>query len=141
MVHYANKFGRPEGRPDFSLDGVKPLSGEEWERLRPKFHCKVGITNVWRVPALHSKERLRINGKCLHPNQKPIELMELIIEASSEPGDLIWEPFGGLCTAAIAAFRLRRRCVSAEIQREFYEAAVRRLRNAQPIQTNYYAAP
>ncbi|MFA0735355.1 MAG: hypothetical protein OGMRLDGQ_001855 [Candidatus Fervidibacter sp.] len=130
MVNYANRFGRPEGRPYFSLDGVKPLSGAEWAKLRPKFYCKVGVTNVWRVPPLHSKERIRIGNKSFHPNQKPLELMELIIEASSDPGDLIWEPFGGLCTAALAAYRLKRRCVSAEIQREFYEMAVRRLQNA-----------
>jgi DNA modification methylase len=64
------------------------------------------------------------------PNQKPLDIMRLIIEASSDPGDLVWEPFGGLCTAAIAAFQLKRRCVSAEINREFFELAVRRLQSA-----------
>lgn len=130
MVEFANRYGDPKGRPYFSLDGEKPLTKEEWASLRPKFHCKVGVTNVWRVPPLNSQERIRKGTKSLHPNQKPLELMRLIIETSSDPGDLVWEPFGGLCTAAIAAFQLKRRCVSAEIRREFFELAVRRLQSA-----------
>lgn len=130
LVAFANAHGDPLGRPYFSTDGVRPLSRAEWERMRPKFHCKVGITNVWRVPPLNGRERLRTEGKSSHPNQKPIDLMRLIIEASSDRGDLVWEPFGGLCSAAIAAYQLGRACVSAEINREFYELAVRRLQGA-----------
>jgi hypothetical protein len=130
MVQYANTYGRPEGRPYFSLNGVHPATREEWARMRPKFYCKVGITNVWRVPPLNGRERVRVGTKSLHPNQKPIDLMRLIIEASTDVGDLVWEPFGGLCTGALAAFQLKRRCVSAEVNREFFELAVRRLHDA-----------
>jgi hypothetical protein len=130
LVRFANEHGHPDGRPYFSLDGIRPLTREEWAALRPKFYCKVGVTNVWRVPPLNGRERIRTGNKSFHPNQKPLDIMRLIIEASSDPGDLVWEPFGGLCTAAIAAFQLKRRCVSAEINREFFELAVRRLQSA-----------
>jgi len=130
LVEYANKFGKLEGRPYFSANGICPLNGEEWSKFRAKFYCKVGVTNVWRVPPLHSKERVRIGGKGCHPNQKPLELMKIILEACSDPGDLVWEPFGGLCTAAIASYKFGRHCLSAEIQRAFYELAVGRLQNA-----------
>jgi len=129
LVNYANKYGDPKGRPYFSIDGEKPLAGEEWAKMRAKFYCKPGITNVWREPPLNGKERIKIYGKSIHLNQKPLKLMELIIESSSDEGDLIWEPFGGLCTAAIAAYKLGRKCYSAEIRHEFYEIAVRRLQN------------
>jgi len=130
LVEFANQHGAPEGRPYFSADGKRPMTKEEWSRLRPKFYCKVGVTNVWRVPPLNGRERIRAGSKSFHPNQKPLDIIRLIIEVSSDPGDLVWEPFGGLCTAAIASLQLRRRCVSAEINREFFELAIRRLQGA-----------
>lgn len=56
-----------------------------------------------------------------------MSITRLIIEASSNPGDVVWEPFGGMCTAAAASARLGRRCHSAEIDRNFYDRAAGRL--------------
>ena len=50
LVDYANRHGNPRGTPYFSLDGVRPLSGAQWEAMRAKFKCEVGVTNVWREP-------------------------------------------------------------------------------------------
>jgi site-specific DNA-methyltransferase (adenine-specific) len=130
LVSYANQHGQLEGRPYFSLDSVKPADAEAWEKMRSKFVCKPGVTNVWREPPLNGNERMKLGTKSAHLNQKPLSQMELIIESSSEYGDLIWEPFGGLCTAALAAYRLGRRCVSAEISQDFYKLALRRLQIA-----------
>lgn len=66
--------------------------------------------------------------RSLHGSQKPVALIRLAIEAGTDPGDVVWEPFGGLCPAALSSAVLDRRCFSAEIVPEFYEAAVRRLR-------------
>jgi DNA methylase len=130
LAIFANRYGCSEGRPYFSLDGVNPATAEEWAGMRSKFSCKHGITNVWNEPSVNGSERLKSGSKSLHLNQKPLKLIELIIEASSGVNDLVWEPFGGLCTAAIASHKLRRRCVSAEIQRDFYELAMTRLHEA-----------
>ena len=127
LVAYANRHGKPAGRPYFSLDGMFPASAEEWARMRSKFRCKVGVTNVWEEPPLHGAERLKHGSRNAHCNQKPLRLVSLMLESSSDPHDVVWEPFGGLCTAAVAAKRARRRCHSAEINREFYEMAVTRL--------------
>ncbi len=127
LVRFANEKGKPDGRPYFSRDGQQPITPEEWATMRSKFYCKPGITNVWREPPLNGTERVKAGTKSTHLNQKPLRLLETIIEASSDPGDLIWEPFGGLCSIAIAALKLSRKCVSAEIQRDFYDLAVERL--------------
>ena len=127
LSEYANRHGRPEGRPYYSLDGVRPATASEWSRMRGKFHCAVGITNVWREPAVRGSERLKQGYKCVHINQKPLRLLEQIIRASSDPGDVVWEPFGGLCSAAIAAVNAGRKCYSAEILPEYYAAARQRL--------------
>jgi DNA modification methylase len=60
-------------------------------------------------------------------NQKPLKLLEMILHASSEPGDVIWEPFGGLCSASIAAHKLKRRSFAAECVTDFFNIAVKRL--------------
>jgi len=127
LARYANQHGDPTGRPYYSVDGKNPLSGEAWSRMRAKFYCEVGVSNVWREPAVRGKERLKRDYKCVHMNQKPLRLLEQILVASSDPGDVIWEPFGGLCSTAIAAVNTGRRCFSAEIHDEYFEVARERL--------------
>lgn len=129
IVAYANRYGDPKGRPYFSINGISPLSKEEYEKLFPKFHGKYGVTNVWTYPPLHNGERIRLpkSTKYAHLNQKPLSLMRLIIEASSDKGDIIWEPFGGLCTAAVVALHTERKAYCAEIKPEIFEMAVQRL--------------
>lgn len=126
---YANKNGIPEGRPYFSVDGKKPLTKKQWENMRAKFYCKAGITNVWSEPAVRGGERLKNKSKCLHMNQKPLKLLELIIESSSDKNDVIWEPFGGLCSATIAAHKLSRRAFAAEINSDYFDISTKRLDN------------
>lgn len=45
----------------------------------------------------------------------------------SDPGDVLWEPFGGLCTASIAAAEIGRRAFAAEIRPAIYERALQRI--------------
>ncbi len=127
LAAYANKHGKAKGRPYFSLDGKGPITGAEWSSMRAKFHCCNGTTNVWSVPAVRGDERLKDANQCVHMNQKPLRLLELCIQASSEAGDVVWEPFGGLCSGSIAAHKLKRRSYAAEILEEYYYVAIRRL--------------
>ena len=129
LQNYANKYGKQDGRPYFSLDGKKPLSGEEWGRMRSKFRCPHGRTNVWSRPPVSGSERLKnAKGKALHLNQKPLDLMEMIITASSEVGDVVWEPFGGLFTGSLAAQRLGRRAFGGEINPYYFNASLSRFK-------------
>jgi site-specific DNA-methyltransferase (adenine-specific) len=102
--------------------------------MRAKFHCEVGVHNIWRELPVRGDERIngtrsRMQWKyaSLHGSQKPLRLTELIVRASTDPGDVVWDPFGGLCTTGIACLNLNRRCFSAEIVPEFYIAAKERL--------------
>lgn len=134
LAAYANEHGEPQGRPYFSTDGKRPISGDEWAGLRAKFTCGVGVTNVWRAPQVAGSERIqgtrsgmKYKFRSLHGSQKPLKLIELILRASTDEGDVVWEPFGGLCPGAIVSGRLGRRYHAAEIIPEFYAAAVKRL--------------
>jgi hypothetical protein len=128
LASYANEHGDPAGRPYFSLDGQRPATGSEWAELRSYFDCPHGITNVWSRPALRSEERVKgPSGKAVHLNQKPLDLMEVIIAATSTPGDVVWEPFGGLFTGSIAAALIERQAFTAEIDATYFQFGVERL--------------
>lgn len=127
LARYAAQHGRPTDRPYFSLDGRTPLTAAQWSRMRAKWNHVHGVTNVWSEPALRNEERIRVAGRFLHTNQKPLRLIERIVRASSDPGDVVWEPFGGLCTTAVAALRTGRRCHAAEVAPAFFAAARERL--------------
>lgn len=129
IQEYANTHGKLDSRPFFSIDGVNPVSAEQWRRLRPKFNYIHGLTNVWNEPSVNGKERLRKGQKSLHLNQKPLKLIDSIISMTSDVGDVIWEPFGGLCTAAVSSIHLERNCYSCEINKEIFLQASERIKN------------
>lgn len=134
LVAYANEHGLATGRPYFSLDGKNSVTGAQWSRMRAKWNHTHGITNVWSEPAVRGSERFKDSqAKAAHANQKSLRLIERIITASSDEGDVIWEPFGGLCSAAIASLRTGRRCYSAEINDNFYALAKARLEEECPL--------
>lgn len=69
------------------------------------------IDNVWRIPCLQpaSKEMLG------YPTQKPVELLERIVNASSNPGDIVLDPFCGCGTTIAAAQKLGRPWIGIDI--------------------------
>lgn len=126
LADYANQKGKKEGRPYFSMDGISPLKGSQWKYLRNKFYCPFGVTNVWTTPQLRDKERIKLGNKAIHLNQKPLALIDLLISASSDKGDLVWDPFGGLFSTAISAHSLNRNCCTAEIDVDMYRYGISR---------------
>ena len=131
MSTWCTKHGRPSARPYFSLDGKTAPTAAEWNRMRAKWTHVHALTNVWQEPPVHGEERVKAaNGPgYFHANQKPLSLMRRQILASTEPGDVVWEPFGGLCSASVAAIQLGRTAHASEMNPEFFEAAVLRLRD------------
>src|SRR5271156_623938 len=65
-----------------------------------------------------------------HLNQKPLEFMCRILNAATDHGDVIWEPFGGLASASVAAVRMGRFPCVAEVDHDFAEIAAQRLDDA-----------
>jgi site-specific DNA-methyltransferase (adenine-specific) len=62
-----------------------------------------------------------------HPTQKPVALLERILLASTNEGDLVLDPFAGSGTTALAALRLRRHALGCELSAEFLSLSVRRI--------------
>jgi len=66
-----------------------------------------------------------------HPTQKPEKLLAKIILASSDEGDVVFDPFGGAGTTAVVAKKLNRRFVGVEIDETYCCLAEKRLRMAE----------
>ena len=129
IAAFANAKGKGDGRPYFGKSDGTQFSAAEWELMRAKFHCEIGVSNVWHLPAVRGKERIKKGTSCLHMNQKPLSLLEQIIKSTSDVGDVVWEPFGGLCSASVAAIRTGRIAFAAELNQEYCKSAIERIKN------------
>jgi len=81
------------------------------------------MKSVWTVPPPESWEKKF--GK--HPAQKPLALLERIILASSNEGDVVLDPFMGSGTTLLSAFRLRRRTIGCEFELQSVSLSLRRI--------------
>jgi adenine-specific DNA-methyltransferase len=79
--------------------------------------------NVWYF----SRVRYRMPEYEEHPTQKPESLLERIILASSNVGDLVLDPFAGSFTTCAVASRLDRRCIGIERSETYFKIGLRRL--------------
>ena len=70
-------------------------------------------------------------GNKLHPTEKPVKLFELLINQSSEYGDIILDPFSGSGVMAIAACNTKRNFICIEKDKEYFDLSVQRLKDAQ----------
>jgi site-specific DNA-methyltransferase (adenine-specific) len=100
-------------------------------KSRHTFHYKLmketnrgkQMKSVWEIRPPEAWEKKF--GK--HPTQKPVALLERILLASSNEGDLILDPFSGSGTTLLAAFRLRRHALGCELSAEFLSLSLRRI--------------
>jgi site-specific DNA-methyltransferase (adenine-specific) len=81
------------------------------------------MKSVWRFTAPGGAEKL--HGR--HPTQKPLALVERCLLASTQPGDLVLDPFLGSGTTAVAAMRTNRRFVGVEMNTIYLDLALVRV--------------
>jgi site-specific DNA-methyltransferase (adenine-specific)/modification methylase len=86
----------------------------------------------WHLPLCTGAERLRQDGQKAHSTQKPEALLYRVLLASSNPGDLVLDPFLGSGTTAVVARRLRRDWLGIEISSDYAAIATERLAAAPP---------
>src|SRR5918995_3498294 len=81
------------------------------------------VSSVWRIASVPMREKS--HGR--HPTQKPLRLLRRAVLASSEEGELVFDPFSGSGTTGVAAKELDRFFVGAETEQEYAELAERRI--------------
>ena len=79
-----------------------------------------GTKNILRIP--------NILGNKNHPTEKPISLMEILITNSSSKDDVVLDPFIGTGATGLACIESCRKFVGIEIDRKYYDIAVKRIK-------------
>jgi adenine-specific DNA-methyltransferase len=82
--------------------------------------------DVWELPNVKAHHVEKTN----HPCQFPIALVQRLIRAFTDPGDLVLDPFLGSGTTAAAAILESRRTIGAEIKQKYYRVAIHRCKQA-----------
>ena len=94
---------------------------KDYEDLRRPFNPLKNYTDVWTFNIIGGKESVE------HPTQKPIKIIQRIINTSSKENDLILDCFMGSGTTAVACKELGRNFIGFEISKEYCEIAEKRL--------------
>jgi DNA modification methylase len=121
---------RPDGS---SSGGLRAREGERtaWNHIGR-------VTQDFRIPdsvITVTRQRGAIGEGIDHPAVFPVGLPAFVIEAFTDPGDAVFEPFGGSGTSLLAAQQTGRRAYALEIAPEYVDVAVKRFRQ------NYAAVP
>jgi len=102
----------------------------DYRRTPPRLYNTAKVPgNVWEFPRVRYKMAEYEN----HPTQKPEKLLERIILTSSNPNDLVLDPFAGSFTTAAVALAQGRRALGIELNPEFYKIGLRRTNIMQEI--------
>jgi len=81
------------------------------------------MKSVWTIPPPEPWDKRF--GK--HPTQKPVALLERILQAASNEGDLVLDPFMGSGTTLLTALRLNRRVLGCELSLEWLDVSIQRI--------------
>jgi modification methylase len=102
-------------RPTFNYDAMKALNDD------------LQMRSDWLFPVCTGAERMKRDGRKLHPTQKPEALLHRIILATTRPGEIVLDPFAGTGTTAAVARKLGRNFVTIERDPDYAAAARERL--------------
>lgn len=71
------------------------------------------------------------NHNSLHPTQKPLELWKYMILTYSNEEDIVFDPFAGSGTTAIACLKTGRKYICCEKEKNYFDIALERIKNEQ----------
>lgn len=92
--------------------------------IMKKLNNNKQMKDVWTTSLTKSSEKKQ--GK--HPTQKPLEILDKIILASTNENDLVLDPFCGSSTTGISAVRLNRRYIGIDNEKEYLEISKKRFK-------------
>ena len=83
-----------------------------------------GTSDVLNIPNKKLKDE---NNKTIHDTEKPVDLMKILIENSSNEGDIVLDPFMGIGSTCVASKILNRQYIGFELDENYYSVANNRL--------------
>ena len=114
----------------FNLDEIRDRNVKyPNQKKNGKFRCNPlgkNPSDVWDIPKVTTGSMRSSKERTDHPAQFPLAVVERIVRASSNPSDLVIDPFAGSCSAGIAAAGLGRVFVGFEIRADYCALAADR---------------
>lgn len=114
------KKSQQQKKYTFNYQAMKQLNDEKQMR------------SDWHIPLCTGAERLKLNGVKAHTTQKPEALLYRVILASSNPGQIVLDPFFGTGTTGAVAKKLGRHFIGIEREAPYIEVAQRRIADVRP---------
>jgi modification methylase len=102
-------------------------------RAMKTLNDELQMRSDWVLPICGGAERLRKDGVKVHPTQKPEALLYRVMLATTNPGDVVLDPFFGTGTTGAVAKRLGRQWIGCERDAGYREAALERIEMALPL--------
>jgi modification methylase len=91
------------------------------------FNNGLQMRSDWVFPICMGAERIKVDGKKAHTTQKPEALLYRLMLASSNPGDVVLDPFFGTGTTGAVAKKLHRHWIGIEREKEYIDIAQKRI--------------
>ena len=91
------------------------------------FNDDLQMRSDWELPLCTGEERVKLNGQKAHPTQKPESLLYRVILSSSNPGDIILDPFFGTGTTGAVSKKLHRHWIGIERDDDYVRVANERI--------------
>jgi site-specific DNA-methyltransferase (adenine-specific)/modification methylase len=105
------------------------------------FNDDLQMRSDWHIPICGGEERIKVNGQKAHSTQKPAELLYRVILSSSNPNDLVLDPFNGSGTTAAVAKRLGRNYIGIEKEDFYIQVTEERLKKVTPLKQELLEHP
>ncbi|MBB3990582.1 site-specific DNA-methyltransferase [Croceicoccus naphthovorans] len=102
-------------------------------RAMKTLNDELQMRSDWVLPICSGPERLKKDGTKVHPTQKPESLLYRVMLATTNPGDVVLDPFFGTGTTGAVAKRLGREWIGCEREGDYREAALERIEMALPL--------
>jgi len=114
----------------FNLDDIRdPNVKYPNQKKNGRYRCHPlgkNPSDVWHYPKVTTGKKRSSRERTAHPAQFPLGVVERIVRACSNPGDIVLDPFAGSCSTGIAAAGLGRIFVGFEIRRDYCEVSAHR---------------
>ena len=92
-----------------------------YNKVAQTFNPQMGYTDVWADIDFYKE-------KHLHPTQKPLKLIRRLIEASSNEGDIVLDPFSGAGSTQLSSIQLKRHYIGIELDEGYYKIGLNRIK-------------
>lgn len=92
-----------------------------YNKIAQTFNPQMGYTDVWTDIDFYKEKRY-------HPTQKPLKLINRLVAASSNEGDIVLDPFSGCGSTQLSCILQKRNYIAIELEQKYFETALKRIK-------------